>query len=104
MDDGTASFRRVDRLEVPCLVVRGEIDLAVVDELGDAAAKLIGDAHARGVLDLTAVPFFGSTGVRALITAQELARSCGVDLVVEASDVVRRLLEITDLTDEFDLR
>jgi len=104
MDGWIASFRRVDRPEAVCLAVEGEIDLSVKDEFADAIAHLLGDAKSPAVLDLTCVTFFNSTGIGAVVDAQRKAQRRDVQLVIEVSPSVRRVLEVTGLTDAFDLR
>jgi anti-anti-sigma regulatory factor len=54
-------------------------------------------------VDLTGVTLFGSSGVAALIDSKVLAEDRGVDLIVEPSCVVRRVLEVVRLDDEFAL-
>ena len=97
------SFRRSDRPHVPRLVVDGDIDDRLVDDFTEAIFKTIIDAHGHAVLDLTGVTYFGSNGIGALITAEALAHDHGVELVVEPSRIVRRVLEITGLSDLFGL-
>jgi anti-sigma B factor antagonist len=104
MDEEIASFRRIDRPGAPCLVVAGEIDLLVVDRFNAALTELIGDAQSPAVLDLTAVTFFNSTGIGALVAANALAEERGVQLTIEPSESVRRVLEVIGMADSFDLR
>jgi anti-anti-sigma factor len=78
------------------LSVTGQIDVATV---GDLAAR-IRDALARApetvVVDLSAVGFFGSGGLSALLEADGQARASGSRLVViPGTGVVRSLLERT---------
>jgi anti-sigma B factor antagonist len=54
------------------------------------------------VLSLEGVTFIDSSGLRGLIQAQRSIRDRGDDLVLRRpAPVVRRLLEITGLLDEF---
>jgi anti-anti-sigma factor len=103
-DAEQASFRRDDEPTAPRLVVTGEIDLAVAGEFASAVKQLLGDAHSPALLDLAGVTFFNSTGIGVLTDAAAEARLRGVELVVQPSPHVRRTLEITGLTDYFDLR
>src|SRR6478735_729458 len=103
MDEGIASFRRVDRPDAVCLAVDGEIDLLVKDEFAEAVDRLIADARSPALLDLSGVTFFNSTGIGALLEAQETATRCDVALHIETSPAVRRVLEVTGLTDTFHL-
>jgi anti-sigma B factor antagonist len=85
-------------------VVAGEIDLGVAGEFASALKDLLAAADSPTVLDLTGVSFFNSTGIGVLCDAAAEARQRGIQLVVEPSAHVRRTLEITGLTDTFDLR
>ena len=77
-------------------MVSGELDLATVPQLSAAVAE----HHDAGllVLDLTAVTFIDSTGVRVLIQADRSCARSGSRLVVLAGDgPVRRLLDLCKL-------
>jgi anti-anti-sigma factor len=96
-------FAVEDEQAGPVLVVRGEIDLATADELrariGDYAA-LVGAAPA--VLDVAAVTFIDSTGLKALLSAQaELPDGQRLALRGVPS-LFQRVLEITGMLDAFD--
>ena len=95
------SFRRDDRRDVPCLVVDGDIDDRLVEDFTDAIFKTIIDAQGLAVLDLTGVTYFGSNGIGALITGKALSHDHGVELCIEPSRIVRRVLEITGLAEFF---
>ncbi len=74
--------------------VVGEIDDATVDRLIDALDGLCQPPLERVELDLSAVGYLGSAGVRAL--AQAADNPAGVPVqVVGASDIVRRVLALT---------
>jgi anti-anti-sigma factor len=78
------------------LSVTGQVDVATTDTL----AGRIRDALARGpetiVVDLSAVAFFGSGGLRTLLEADGRARASGCRLVViPGTGVVRRMLDRT---------
>jgi anti-anti-sigma factor len=102
--DEQATFSRIDDPIASRLVVTGEIDLAVAGTFASAVKDLLGSNGSSAVIDLTAVTFFNSTGIRVLCDAAETARRNGVTLVVEPSDHVRRTLDLTGLTETFDLR
>jgi anti-sigma B factor antagonist len=77
-------------------MVSGELDLATVPQLSAAVAEH-SDASLL-VLDLTAVTFIESTGVRVLIQADRACARSGSRLVVLAGDgPVRRLLGLCRL-------
>ena len=78
----------------PVVRVRGEIDLTNADTVTEAL-RALADVGERCVdLDLDAVTFIDSTGVRALLDGLRF----GLDLrVVASSDRVNRVLEISGL-------
>lgn len=102
--DEQATFLRADEPGTPRLLVTGEIDLGVAGSFASAVNDLLASANSPAVIDLTGVTFFNSTGIGVLCDAAETARREGVTLVVRPSDYVRRTLEITGLTETFDLR
>ena len=81
---------------VATVVVSGELDLATVPRLSATVAEH-GDARLL-VLDLNAVTFIDSTGVRVLIEADRACAGSGSRLVVLAGDgPVRRILDLCEL-------
>jgi len=91
------SFERHDRPHLPRLVVDGDVDDRLVDDFTDAIVKTIIDAHGAAVLDMTGVTYFGSNGIGALLTANALAHDHAVELTIEPSRIVRRVLDIAGL-------
>jgi len=81
-----------DASGAPLLWVSGEIDLATSDRLTSAISAAATAGTRRLVLDLSGATFIDSSGVRALITATEVAPSVTVRA---PSQVVLRVLEIT---------
>ena len=82
--------------ELATIMVSGELDLATVSQLSAAVAEH-SDASLV-VLDLTAVTFIDSTGVRVLIQADRACARSGSRLVVQAGDgPVRRILGLCKL-------
>ena len=80
------------------VTVRGEIDMDNAGELVDAISGVAGTA----VIDLSGVTFMDSTGLKGLWRAEEVARQRGDELILRRpSKAVRRLLELTGLTDRF---
>lgn len=78
--------------------LRGELDLSSAEIFADAARH----AHAEGsptiVLDLSALDFIDSSGLRQLVVALQRQRDNGGDVVLRApTDRTRRLLEIVGL-------
>lgn len=81
---------------VTTVVVSGELDLATVPQLSAVVAEHRGARLL--VLDLNAVSFIDSTGVRLLIEADRAAAGAGSRLVVLAGDgPVRRVLALCEL-------
>jgi anti-anti-sigma factor len=95
------------RIDAPSatVVLVGELDPHSADSLSEALHELGADASVdRVVVDLAAVGFIDSSGLRALLSADEALASAGSKLVLRSpSDAVRRLLEITDLLDRLEI-
>jgi anti-sigma B factor antagonist len=88
------TVQRDDQLAT--IIVSGELDLATVPQLSAAVAEH-SDAGLL-VLDLTAVTFIDSTGLRVLIQADRACARSGSRLAVLAGDgPVRRLLGLCKL-------
>jgi anti-anti-sigma factor len=102
--DEQATFWRADDPDAPRLHVSGEIDLAVAGSFASAVKALVDTGQPTVVIDMRRVTFFNSTGIGVLCDAAESSRRREIALVVEPSDHVRRTLEISGLTDNFDLR
>jgi anti-sigma B factor antagonist len=87
------------------LIARGEIDMAVSAAFKEAMQLLVEDGKTPALVDLSAVTFMDSAGVEALVSARRRAESDGISMVlVEPSQPVRRILQITGLLAEFDIR
>ena len=90
--------------ETTIVALEGEIDLATVPD----AERLIADAEAgqpgRLVIDLSAVTFMDSSGLRVLLTAHRRAEEAGRGFaLVRGSDTVNRLLDVTGLTERLEV-
>ena len=84
------------------LVVKGEIDAASSGALRAGIKDAITGGYKKVVLDMQDVSFIDSAGLRALIDSQAAGENAGATVAIEAaSDVVKRLLEMTALTDRF---
>jgi anti-sigma B factor antagonist len=74
----------------------GEIDLATVSQLEDALAASIVDGNTDVAVDLTGVTFMDSTGLRALLAANQNLSSSGHRMaLIVAGGPVDRLLDIS---------
>lgn len=82
------------------LLLDGEVDVASADHLTDAVRDLVGPGAV--VVDFAGVSFMDSSGVRALLDAEELARAAGrAFAIVNPSRAVVRLLDLIDLRSRF---
>lgn len=84
---------------------RGEVDLASAPALAGALTGVLDGGARRVVLDLGAVPFCDSSGLRVLVAAhRRLARAGGRLEVVGALPPVERVLRVTGLLGVLDVR
>jgi anti-sigma B factor antagonist len=96
---GGLRITRRDAAGVTLLRLEGELDLATAPELSTAVQQAFEGVGQPVVLDMAAVGFIDSTGVRTLLEAQHLA---GRDLVLMApSGAVTRVLDLTRLRGRF---
>jgi anti-sigma B factor antagonist len=87
----------VHRDEIAVLSVGGEIDTANAAALETAIGAVLTDSPAMLIIDLSAVEFLGSTGLRVLATTNEKVGSSIRLAVVASGPVTRRPIELTDL-------
>ena len=86
------------------VVLIGELDIASTQTLEDELSAIEANSPGTLVLDLRRVEFIDSTGLRALIAADERARSDGRRLaVVRGPEAVERLLAVTQLDQRLDI-
>jgi anti-sigma B factor antagonist len=82
------------------LILSGELDLATAAGLETTVLGLFVEGVNSVELDLSRLTFMDSTGLRAVLRAQELCAEHGYDfLVTPGSGQVQRLLELTGTTD-----
>lgn len=94
--DGQFSVKSSSDDGVHSLIVSGELDIATADALTAALDGLKASSGDRLVIDLTAVGFMDSTGLRVLIDANRRAGKGDFDLVIVTGDSpARRVLELT---------
>ena len=90
---------QIDRSDQPGWAIispSGEIDLATVSQLEEALATAMGGGGTDVAVDLTGVTFMDSTGLRALLAAnQNLADSGHRMALIVAGGPVDRLLDIS---------
>lgn len=83
------------------VTVTGEIDLA---SAGDLLNTLVVEPDRTVITDLSEVGFMDSTGMRALISANEiLSENGGRLLLVYGDGPVERLIDLTGLGDRFEV-
>lgn len=83
------------------VLAEGELDIASFDELDGALRDAATRAH-RVLLDITAVSFIDSTGLRAIVCAHQDAQGTGREFVLSAAmPDVQRTLELSGLAPLF---
>lgn len=86
------------------VALAGEFDLAAVPQFEDAIAAVEAGAPAAIVIDLSSLTFMDSSGLRALVMADNRARTASRRLaIVPGPPAVRRVFEITQLDSRLDL-
>ncbi len=92
--------------ELPVLHLAGEIDLATVPELRDAAHRLVMEAPGRTVaVDLDGVTVLDDTGLGILLGTAGRARDRGGDLIVVCtSDRLREWFDASGLARAIEVR
>jgi len=86
------------------LRLAGELDLATVPVFEEAREALHG-AYSAIVLDLSALEFIDSSGLRAVIAAQQLTEGAGARFeIVPGPPAVQRVFEVTGLDRQLSFR
>ncbi len=86
------------------LLLEGELDIATVDVLERALDGLELERDARLVIDLSALDFMDSTGLRLLIRSHQDAAAGGWELVVVTGDSpAARVLELTRVDEQLNV-
>lgn len=82
----------------------GELDIASAPQFEEGLEKMEAGAPAVLVLDLRKVEFIDSTGLRAVISADERARSGGRRLVIiRGTTAVERVFSVTQLDQRLEI-
>jgi anti-anti-sigma factor len=90
--------------DIVTLTVAGEIDLYSVPVLHRHLHDLVESGELQIAIDLGGVEFMDSTGLRLLTTwRRTLERLGGRFTLADASDAVRRLLDLTGLGAHFEI-
>ncbi|MGW0177968.1 STAS domain-containing protein [Nocardia sp. NPDC003345] len=79
--------------------VAGEVDINTAPRLHEALTSAIGRRPQVLIVDLSQVEFFDSSGLKVLLGIRREA----MDVRVAASPAVRRVIEVTGLTEHFRL-
>lgn len=84
------------------LSVRGEVDIATVDELAAELASLDNDNEV--ILDLTSTDFMDSSGLRLIIETNDRFTTLGRSFkLAVSSGPIARLLDVTGTRDQLDV-
>ncbi|HVR06109.1 MAG TPA: STAS domain-containing protein [Solirubrobacteraceae bacterium] len=82
------------------LTLRGELDLAGVPGLEERLAEIEQEGVERIAIDISALSFIDSSGLRVLLLADGRARERGHELLLtQPTEPVRRVLEMTGALD-----
>ena len=89
---------------VRLVAIGGELDISSAERLEQELAGVEANGRALLVLDLRGVEFIDSTGIRAVLAADERARADGRRLVVvRGAKAVERVLSLTQLDQRLEL-
>lgn len=84
--------------------LRGELDLSTVDKVEEALRRVERDEPPVVVVDLSALTFLDSTGLRTIVTADQRARRSNRRLVVvKGPETVHRVFTITRLDERLEM-
>jgi anti-sigma B factor antagonist len=86
------------------LFVSGELDLATAPRLEEAVVRICRDGTSGITIDLTGITFMDSSGLHAVLNAQQLCREHGRDfLLTPPEGQAKRLFEVTGALDQVPL-
>ena len=91
------SFRTEERREAAVLHPAGEVDLATVSSLW-SMLKSLGEGGRPVIVDLSAITYIDSTGIKALLDVHRLFQQRAQRLVLaDPTSTVRKVIQITAL-------
>ncbi|HKG38673.1 MAG TPA: STAS domain-containing protein [Conexibacter sp.] len=86
------------------LALTGELDIAGAARVEEELERIEQDPPATIILDLRALAFMDSTGLRVIVAADSRAREQSRRLVlVRGSDTVQRIIEMTRLDERLEI-
>jgi anti-sigma B factor antagonist len=90
--------------EVAHVVLKGELDISTASRLEEDLRRVEADQPSITLIDLSALDFMDSTGLRLLIAADSRAREAGRRLVlVQGNEMVQRVLRLTGLDERLEI-
>jgi anti-sigma B factor antagonist len=98
-DGITTSVDQLDGIAVVSVV--GEIDLVTAPELEQAVAQAFGEEPNALIVDLSAVEYMASVGLRVLVATLNMCESARFAVV--ANDTTRGIIEVVGLDKIFSL-
>jgi anti-sigma B factor antagonist len=102
MSEWDVDFAQAEQAGTPVLTVTGEIDLSAAGRFAQALTTAVTDGSGTALVDLSAVTFIDSSGVRELLAANRQAEAEGGELrLANPSAACRRVLEISGVWNEF---
>ena len=104
----TAAALEVDTVvtgESTTLLLVGELDLGTADILADCSEKAVADQPPAIVVDLAALSYCDSAGIRVLLSIAARGARDGISVRVHrAQPQIRRVFELTSVVEALDLR
>ena len=85
------------------LVFRGELDIATAPQVDEELERVEADVPRVLILDLRALEFMDSTGLRTVLAADTRAREAGRRLVVVRGEAVERIFSVTHLDQRLEI-
>jgi anti-anti-sigma factor len=86
------------------LALRGELDISSAPTLEEALGRLEGSGPPVLLIDLRALEFMDSTGLRTIVAADQRARAEGRRLaIVRGPDAVNRIFSVTRLDERLEI-
>ncbi len=93
-----------DQNQVKLVEVKGRIDSSNAGELGEALTGVLDDGALKMVIDLSAVDFMSSAGLRELVSAlKRIRREQGDIRLAQPSERVHEVLEMAGLNTIFQI-